>query len=128
MLPEKSTARTSNVCAPTLSPVTTCGLEQGAKSPASVLSRRHWNSTGLALSEPVKRNVAEVCSVGLTGAAEIVVVGGIASAAAGGPPSQTTLWHCIGSSVIGSTLPPVLPVAKLPPPSRLTPAMVPSAA
>ena len=59
-LPEKSTARTSNVCVPRPRPVQRRGLVHGAKSAASVLSRRHSNVTEVALSVPVKRNVADV--------------------------------------------------------------------
>ena len=63
-------------------------MVQGAKAAASM---RHSKVTAVALSVPVNRNVAVVCSVGLTGPAVTKVFGGTWSAGGGVLPSHTML-------------------------------------
>jgi hypothetical protein len=103
-------------------------LEHGANAASSLLSSRHWNVTVEALSLPANRNVAEALADGLGGPPTIEVVGATVSVGNGGPPVQATPEHCSSWLVTGSRGPPSLPVARLPPPSTLTPATVPTAA
>jgi hypothetical protein len=90
-----------------------------AKSVTETLSSRHWNVTAVALSVPVKPNIAVENTVEADGVEMNDVSGGSRSEAIGGPPSQLTLKHCSST---------VLPAARLPPPSTFTPATVPAAA
>src|SRR5918999_3178344 len=66
-LPEKSTARTSNVYVSLTRLLYVLGLVQGCQADSSVPSNRHSNVTGLALSAPVDRNTATLSVPGSSG-------------------------------------------------------------
>ena len=125
-LPEVSTARTSNVCVPTrrISLYGLCAAPCQSRVCAT-LSSRHWNVTLLALSVPLKRNVATSSWSSPAAPATSDVFGGIEVGRARTSPSQRTLKHCSGLSVIGSSGP-RLPWPVLPPPSMLTRPLLPS--
>src|SRR5918999_301530 len=89
-LPEKSTARTSNVYVSLTRLLYVAGLVHGCQSDSSVLSNRHSNLTGLALSAPVKRKAATLCALGLSGASRMLVFGAIESPPPG-PSMQVML-------------------------------------
>ena len=117
-MPEASTARTLKVWAPGVSPSNTAGELHGANDSGSAAPvSEHWKVTSLALSVPVKRNMA-TSPLGFGGRSMICVSGATTSPPIGGPPSQFTRWHCCGSSVIGSSGP-RLPWPRLPPASTL---------
>ena len=121
-LPETSTARTSKRCSPSARSVSVSGDSHGPKASASSL---HWNVMSLTLSVPLKRNTAVSLLLGSAGAWRICVSGGTGSTEIGGPLAHWTIQHCCGSSVIGSSGP-MLPWARLPPPSTLLRPLLPS--
>src|ERR671915_2233916 len=103
-----------------------CGLWHSVQSWSLVLSTRHWYATLLALSFPLKRNVATSSLVVSGGPERSCVLGGIWSDV---PvlPSQRTLKHCMGFRSSGLSGP-RLPCALLPPPSTFTRPLLPSLA
>src|ERR687895_362252 len=103
-----------------------CGLWHSCQSWSLVLSSRHWNRTLLALSFPLKRNVATSSLVVAGGPERSWVLGGSWSDVSGAP-SQRTLKHCIGLRSRGLSGP-RLPCALLPPPSTFTRPLLPSLA
>jgi hypothetical protein len=84
-LPEKSIARTSNVYVSLTRLLYVLGLVHGCQADSSVLSNRHSNVTGLALSAPVKRKTATLSVLGSSGASRMLVFGGIESPPPGPP-------------------------------------------
>src|ERR671914_1018138 len=100
-----------------------CGLSHSTQLMPSTL---HWNATLLALSFPLKRNVATSSLVVSGGPERSWVLGGIWSEVPG-VPSQRTLKHCIGLRSRGLSGP-RLPCALLPPPSTFTRPLLPSLA
>src|ERR687895_1871561 len=103
-----------------------CGLWHSCQSWSLVLSSRHWNRTLLALSFPLKRNVATSSLVVAGGPERSWVLGGSWSDVSGAP-SQRTLKHCIGLRSRGLSGP-MFPCALFPPPSTFTRPLLPSLA
>src|SRR5918999_804385 len=121
-LPETSTARTSKRCSPSARPVSVSGDSHGPNASASSL---HWKVMSLTLSVPLKRNTAVLLVLGSAGACRICVCGATGSTEIAGPVAHWTIQHCCGISVIGSSGP-MLPWARLPPPSTLLRPLLPS--
>ena len=63
---------------------------QGCQSDSSVLSKRHSNVTGLALSAPVNRKTATLSVLGSSGVSRMLVLGAIWSPPPG-PSMQVML-------------------------------------
>src|ERR671915_1654519 len=99
-----SDARTSKVCGPTARPSKTSPLWQPANG---ALSSEHSNVSAagaVRLSEPLKRNVADVLVVGFAGPSWIVVFGSVVSAASivhayAAAGLSSMLWPFSGSVV-----------------------------